>query len=134
MKDNLRPGLTRTETYVTTIDMRARQLKADVFSTPSMISLMERTCTELTEPYLDENEQTVGTHVDVRHLAPTRIGQSVIVTAEIIEVKGNKVRYALSARNDNGNKIGDGTHWRAVIDTAFFANGSLLNSKHGGDL
>jgi fluoroacetyl-CoA thioesterase len=134
MKDNLRPGLTCTQTYVTTIDMRARQLKADVFSTPSMISLMERTCTELTEPYLNENEQTVGTHVDMRHLAPTRIGQSVIMSAEIIEVKGNKIRYKVSAQNDDGAKIGTGMHWRAVIDTTFFAIQAINDSDHGGDL
>ncbi|MSP40255.1 MAG: hypothetical protein EXR70_17335 [Deltaproteobacteria bacterium] len=121
MKDNLRTGLARTQSYVTTIEMRARQLENDVFSTPSMISLMERTCTDLTEPYLNDNEQTVGTHVDVRHLAPTKIGQSVNVSAEIIEVKGNKIRYALSASNDNAVKIGDGTHWRAVINTDNFA-------------
>jgi fluoroacetyl-CoA thioesterase len=133
MKDNLRPGLARTQSYATTIDMRARQLQADVFSTPSMISLMERTCTDLTEPYLNENEQTVGTHVDVRHLAPTRIGQSVIVTAEIIEVKGNKIRYKVSAQNDIGGKIGAGTHWRAVIDTTLFAIQALNESNHGGD-
>ena len=75
MNNEIAPGVTRTRTYQTTMDMRARQLKADVFSTPAMIGLMERTCVELTEPYLDENEQTVGIHVDVRHMAPTRIGQ-----------------------------------------------------------
>jgi fluoroacetyl-CoA thioesterase len=123
MKDTLRPGLTRTETYLTSIDMRARQLVADVFSTPSMISLMERTCTELTEPHLGENEQTVGTHVDVRHLAPTKIGQSVTMSVGIIEVRGNKIRYVVSASNDQGITIGEGTHWRAVIDTIKFANG-----------
>jgi fluoroacetyl-CoA thioesterase len=123
MKDNLRPGLTRTQTYVTTIDMRARQLQADVFSTPSMISLMERTCTDLTEPYLDEDEQTVGTHVEVDHLAPTKIGQSVTMDAEIIEVKGNKIKYFVSASNDDGVKIGEGMQWRAVINTSRFAGG-----------
>ena len=123
MRNGLRPGLRLTQTYATTIDMRARQLQADVFSTPSMISLMERTCTELTEPYLYENEQTVGTHVDVRHLAPTVIGRSVTMNAEIIEVKGNKIRYAVSASNDSGAKIGNGTHWRAVIDMTKFAIG-----------
>jgi fluoroacetyl-CoA thioesterase len=123
MKDNLRPGLTRTQTYVTTIDMRARQLQADVFSTPSMISLMERTCTDLTEPYLDEDEQTVGTHVEVDHLAPTKIGQSVTMDAEIIEVKGNKIKYFVSASNDDGVKIGAGMQWRAVINTNRFAGG-----------
>jgi predicted thioesterase len=123
MKDNLRPGLRRTQSYVTTLDMRARQLKADVFSTPSMISLMERTCTELTEPYLDEDEQTVGTRIEVDHLAPTNIGQSVTMDAEIIEVKGNKINYFVSASNDNGLKIGEGIQWRAVIDTKRFAGG-----------
>ena len=64
MKVDLAPSITRTQSYETTLEMRARQLEADVFSTPAMIGLMERTCVELTEPYLDENEQTVGLHVD----------------------------------------------------------------------
>jgi fluoroacetyl-CoA thioesterase len=114
-------GLNRTATYETTIDMRARQLKTDVFSTPSMISLMERTCTELTEPFLDGNEQTVGIHIDVRHLASTRIGQSVTINAAIIEVKGRRIRYSVQAFNDSGVKIGEGSQWRAVVDTRKFA-------------
>ena len=121
MKTQLNPGLSRTATYQTTLEMRARQLARDVFSTPAMIGLMERTCVELTEPYLEENEQTVGIHVDVRHLAPTNIGQSVTVTAELVEKKGNKLRYAVLAINDQNVKIGDGTHARAVINTARFA-------------
>ena len=123
MKNQLVPGLSCTATYVTTLEMRARQLARDVFSTPAMIGLMERTCVELTEPYLEENEQTVGIHVDVRHLAPTNIGQSVTITAELLEVAGNKLRYAVSATNDQNVKIGDGTHGRAVINTARFAKG-----------
>lgn len=86
-----------------------------------MIGLMERTCVELTEPYLSEKEQTVGIHVDVRHLAATRIGQSVTVIAELLEIKGNKLRYAVSALNEQGIKIGEGTHRRAVINTGSFA-------------
>jgi fluoroacetyl-CoA thioesterase len=121
MKDSLRLGLSRTQSYLTTIDMRARQLKADIFSTPSMISLMERTCTELTEPHLDDNEQTVGMHIDVRHLAPTRIGQTVTVSAQIVEIDGRKIRYAVEASNDEGVGIGTGTQQRAVIDTQRFA-------------
>jgi fluoroacetyl-CoA thioesterase len=121
MNHDLAPGIARTHSYVTTLKMRASQLKADVFSTPAMIGLMERTCVDLMEPYLDENEQTVGIHVDVRHLAPTKIGQSITVTAELLEVKNNKLRYAVSATNDQGVKIGDGTHRRAVINTERFA-------------
>lgn len=120
MKNTIRPGISHTQTYVTTMEMRARQLAADVFSTPAMIGLMERTCVELTAPYLEENEQTVGIHVDVRHRAATKIGQSVTVTAELLEVQGTRLRYAVSAVNDAGKKIGEGTHRRALIDTGNF--------------
>ena len=124
MKDGLIAGLNHTETYVTTLEMRAKQLTSDVFSTPAMIGLMEFTCVLLVAPYLSENEQTVGIHVDVRHMAPTKIGQSVTVTAELLEVKNNKLRFALSAANDQDVKIGEGTHRRAVINTQQFASGS----------
>jgi len=122
MKTSLASGLTRTAIYVTTMEMRAGQLENDVFSTPAMIGLMERTCVDLTEPHLDENEQTVGIHVDVYHLAPTRIGQSVTITTELTEVKDVKIRYSVSAINDKGIKIGAGNHRRAVINTKRFAN------------
>lgn len=120
MTNDVAPGITRTRTYLTTAEMRARQLEADVFSTPAMIGLMEKTCVELTEPYLDPNEQTVGIHVDVRHMAPTKIGQKVTVKAELLEVKDNKLRYSVLATNDEGVKIGEGLHRRAVINTKRF--------------
>jgi predicted thioesterase len=120
MKNNLAAGIVRTATYVTTLEMRARQLKADLFSTPAMIGLMERTCVALTEPYLDEDEQTVGIHVDVHHLAPTKIGQEVTIAAELVEVEKNKIRYSVSATNDHGVTIGNGSHRRAVINTKRF--------------
>ena len=123
MKDGLVPGLIHTQTYRTTLEMRAKQLAPDVFSTPAMIGLMEYTCVLLVAPHLDENEQTVGIHVDVRHIAPTKIGQSVTVTTELLEVKDNKLRFALSAVNDQGVKIGEGTHRRALIDIKQFAPG-----------
>ena len=123
MKDGLVRGLTHTQIYQTTLEMRAKQLAPDVFSTPAMIGLMEYTCVLLVAPHLDENEQTVGIHVDVRHIAPTKIGQSVTVTTELLEVKDNKLRFALSAVNDQGVKIGEGTHRRALIDIKQFAAG-----------
>ena len=122
MKDGLVPGLVHRQTYQTTLEMRAKQLAPDVFSTPAMIGLMEYTCVLLVAAYLDENEQTVGIHVDVRHMAPTKIGQSVTVTTELLEVKDNKLRFALSAVNDQGVKIGEGTHRRALIDIKQFAS------------
>lgn len=123
MKSELKPGLTQTQTYETTAQMRATQLTDDVFSTPAMIGLMEGTCVRMTAPYLDQDENTVGMHVDVYHLALTKIGQNVTVTTEILEVDGNKIRYAVSAINDAGVKIGEGKHRRAVIRPKKFADG-----------
>ncbi|MGB7949898.1 MAG: thioesterase family protein [Candidatus Binatia bacterium] len=124
MKDGLVAGLTHTQTYVTTLEMRAKQLTADVFSTPAMIGLMEGTCVRLIAPYLNDNEQTVGIHVDVRHMAPTKIGQSVTVTATLLEVKNQKMKLVVSAVNDQGVKIGEGTHRRALINTTQFVTPS----------
>jgi predicted thioesterase len=124
MKEGLAPGLTHVQTYVTTQEMRAKQLTVDVFSTPAMIGLMEGTCVRLIAPYLNNNEQTVGIHVDVRHRAPTKIGQSVTVTATLLEVKNQKMKLAVSAVNDQGVKIGEGTHRRALINTTQFVKPS----------
>ena len=125
MKEGLVPGLTHKNVSVVTPEMGVQHFGAgvpSVFSTPSMIGLMERTCVELLTPYLDENEQSVGFHVDVRHLAPTRIGQSVAITATLQEVKERKFRFAVEAVNDKGVKIGEGIHRRALINLKQFTS------------
>ncbi len=95
-----------------------------MLSTPSMIGLMERTCVELLTPFMEEDEQTVGFHVDVKHLAPTKIGQSVTVTATLQEIKERHFRFSVEAVNDRGIKIGDGSHRRALIKISRFTNKS----------
>lgn len=127
MKDGITPGLLHKQNYVTTPEMRARQLGFNVplvLSTPSMIGLMERTCVELLTPFMDENEQTVGFHVDVKHLAPTRIGQSVTITATLLEIKDKRFRFAVEAMNDQGVKVGEGIHRRALINVKQFTSGT----------
>ena len=124
MKSGLTPGLTHKQAFVITTEMGVKHFPAgvsSVLSTPSMIGLMERTCVELLNPYMDENEQTVGFHVDVKHLAPTKIGQSITVTATLLEIKDKRYRFAVEATNDQGVKIGDGSHRRALINVKEFA-------------
>jgi len=89
-----------------------------------MILLMEITCSRLMAPYFEHNEQTVGFHVDVKHLAPTRIGQRVTVTVRLEEVKERRFRFSVEATNDEGVKIGEGTHLRALINLKQFAGKS----------
>ena len=93
---------------------------ARVLSTPHMIGYMERTCRDTVLPWLEAGYDTVGTHVNVAHLAATPIGMSVTFTAEVIRVDGRRVEFRVEAR-DEKEKIGEGTHERAIINVAKFA-------------
>ena len=91
-----------------------------VLATPNMIGLMERTCRDTVLPQLDPGYDTVGTHVNVFHLAAAPIGATVNITAEITAVVERRVEFRVEAW-DEKEKIGDGTHQRAVINVAKFA-------------
>jgi predicted thioesterase len=91
-----------------------------VLSTPHMIGFMEMTCRNTVLPLLDAGYDTVGTHVNVAHLAASPIGMSVAFTAEVIRVDGRRVEFRVEAR-DEKEKIGEGTHERAIINVAKFA-------------
>ena len=93
---------------------------ARVLSTPHMIGFMERTCRDTVLPLLDPGYDTVGTHVNVAHLAASPIGMSVTFTAEVIRVEGRRVEFRVEA-HDEKEKIGEGTHERAIINIAKFA-------------
>jgi predicted thioesterase len=93
---------------------------ARVLSTPHMIGYMERTCRDTVLPWLEAGYDTVGTQVNVAHLAATPIGMSVTFTAEVIRVDGRRVEFRVEAR-DEKEKIGEGTHERAIINIAKFA-------------
>jgi predicted thioesterase len=93
---------------------------ARVLSTPRMIGLMEWTCRETVLPLLDSGYDTVGTHVNVAHLAATPIGMTVTFTAEIIGVTDRRVQFRVAAF-DEKEKVGEGTHERAIINVAKFA-------------
>ena len=87
----------------------------DKFSTPSMISLMERAAIAAIDPYLEEGQTSVGFEVNVRHLAPSDIGATVTAHAELVEINRNRLNFNVEAY-DGDRKIGEGTHRRAIID------------------
>ena len=93
---------------------------ARVLSTPHMIGYMERTCRDTVLPLLDAGYDTVGTQVNVAHLAATPKGMSVTFTAEVIGVNDRRVLFRVEAC-DEKEKVGEGTHERAVINVAKFA-------------
>jgi fluoroacetyl-CoA thioesterase len=93
----------------------------NVFSTPSMIAEMEETCRlMLKEQFIPETDSdSVGTLVNVRHLAATPVGAVVLLTAKIIEFKNHKVTFEVEA-SDKVEKIGEGIHERVVINIPKF--------------
>ena len=84
------------------------------FSTPAMIGLMEGASQQAVDAHLEPGQTTVGFIVNVRHLAPASIGARIVARAELTEMSGNKLTFTVEAY-DGENKIGDGTHVRALI-------------------
>ena len=124
MKDSLKVGMTHEQTITTTPEMGIVHLGPDaprMYSTPAMIQLMEGTCVQFLTPHMREGEQTVGFHVDVKHLAPTQIGQRVTGKVALNEINGRRLLFTVEAFNEDGTKIGEGTHQRAVIEISRFS-------------
>ncbi|HXM39813.1 MAG TPA: thioesterase family protein [Bryobacteraceae bacterium] len=93
---------------------------ARVLATPWMIGWMERTCRNAVLPLLDAGHDTVGTHVNVYHLAATPMGMTVTFKAEVTGVEGRRVSFKVEAW-DEKEKCGEGTHERAIVNIARFA-------------
>ena len=86
------------------------------FSTPAMIQLMEQSAMAAVTDHLGEGEVSVGIEVNVRHLAASDIGATIVARAELVEVDRNRMTFQVEAF-DGDKKIGDGTHKRAIIKT-----------------
>jgi len=93
--------------------------EVSVFATPMMIGIMENAALQAVDSSLPEGYATVGTHLDVRHLAATPVGMSVYATAELVEIDGKKLKFRIEAF-DEQEKIGDGWHGRYIIQTDKF--------------
>ena len=114
---DLQPGLRGTSSLVVADEHTAAHFGAGgvrVFATPMMIGLMENAAFSAIQPLLPAGQSSVGTRIDVRHLAATPIGMQVTTTAELIEVDGKRLVFRVEAR-DEQELIGEGQHERAII-------------------
>lgn len=100
--------------------------EARVLGTPYLIALMEITARNSVKDLLDPGQDTVGTLVNVKHLAATPIGMQVTFRTEVLEVDDRRIVFKVEAF-DEKEKIGEGVHERFVIDVARFA--SRVQSK-----
>jgi fluoroacetyl-CoA thioesterase len=100
-----------------------------VLATPVMIMVMENAALNAIKPYLDTGESVLGTRVDVRHLAPTPVGQRVVGEAKVTKVDGRRIEFSIRATNGN-DEIGVGTHERVVLQLSKLFE--RMKAKFGG--
>jgi predicted thioesterase len=118
MADVLQAGLIFEKTITVTDAMSARHLAGEgvaVFSTPELVRFVEICALEGVRPFLKAGQDTVGTRVDIRHLAATPVGMRVSAKCTLIEVDRRRLAFTFEVR-DELDKIGDGTHERFIID------------------
>jgi predicted thioesterase len=131
MEFSLQPGMTaRIERIVTEDDTAVRfgSGEVQVFATPMMIALMEKAALTAVDPHLPQGYATVGTTVEIAHLAATPVGMTVYATAELVEVDGKKLRFKIEAF-DEQDKIGEGWHGRYIIKTDRFLEATRMKAR-----
>lgn len=107
----------RVEEHHLAVNMGSGDLR--VFATPAMMALMEEAAMRAVAPYLPEGTTTVGGHIASSHVKPTAHGRTVKATAELVAVDGKKLKFVVSASDDEG-LIGEGEHLRFIVDREKF--------------
>jgi len=95
--------------------------QVNVFATPAMISLMEKTAMESIMDYLPKGLTSVGTEINIKHLKATPIGSTVNSESYLKSVSGQKVIFELHAYDEKG-MIGIGKHTRVIVEETSFMN------------
>ena len=129
MMESLKPGIKFEHSFTLT---EAKMVPAlypeaaefqempEVFATGFMVGFLEWACLKSVIPHLDwPNEQTVGTHVNLSHLAASPSGLTVTAKVKLVEVDGRRLKFEVEA-HDGIDTISKGTHERFVINKAKF--------------
>lgn len=102
---------------------------ARVLATPHLVWQLELTAREAILPYLEDGEDSVGTEVNLRHLAATPLGMNVVFRARVEEVSGRRVKFIFEAE-DERELVASGTHERFVVQVGKFV--TRLAAKRAG--
>ncbi len=122
VESRIKVGMEAERRFKVTGDMAASFIGSgdvSVLSTPSMIALMETTARDLVQPHLPPEETTVGTAVNVRHLAPTPVGGEVTVKAKLVEVDRRRLVFEVKCLYGD-TLVGEGTHERFIVNRQKF--------------
>lgn len=131
MDFNLQVGMCLEEEYVVTEADTAIHFgsgQVTVLATPKMIAWMEGASLNAVLPSLPEGFDTVGTSINISHLAATPVGMKVRVVSELVEIKGKLLTFQVKAY-DEIDKIGEGTHGRAIVELNKFIDRTNKKGK-----
>jgi predicted thioesterase len=122
---NIRTGLSnQLEEHVTdansTLSVGSGML--EVYSTPSMIALVEKTSLKCIDPYLEKEQTSIGGLVNVLHLRSTTIGKQVLCKSEVKSVDKKKIEFYVEVY-ENDLLIGKGTHTKFIVNRVSFMIG-----------
>jgi fluoroacetyl-CoA thioesterase len=121
-REIIKVGMSAERTLTVTPDRTVRHViptMPAVFGTPMMIMEMEMASADAVNPHLEPGWVTVGTEVDIRHLAASPVGALVRTTARVIAVERRVIRFAVEAF-EGERKIGEGQHARGLVNLATF--------------
>lgn len=130
----LATGLAGSQTERVTPDRTAASVGSGllpVYATPAMIALMERTASELVAPFLREGEATVGTAIEVKHLAATPEGMEVRCQCVLTAIDRRRLSFAIEVMDAVG-LVGTASHERFIVDTARFMDRAALRRGEAG--
>lgn len=120
-------GIKHEVEIIVTEELTASKMRSGslpVLATPYMVALMEQAASELCDQFVDEGISTVGTALNISHLAPTCVGGKVKAVATLTAFDGRKASFEVEAYDDSG-LIGKGTHERFTIKIESFMKKAL---------
>lgn len=120
---NLKVGMTGEASVIVNASNTALKFGSgavNVYATPAMIGLMENASINAVDRHLPEGYATVGTKIEIKHMAATPIGMKVMANAEVIEIDGLKIKFKVEAF-DEKEKIGEGKHNRYIVKLSDFS-------------
>ncbi len=118
----LEKGIKGIEKETVVMEKTAKEVGSGVlavYGTPCMIALIEKAAQKSVAPYLEEGDGTVGTMLNVKHVASTPLGMEVRSETELIEVDGRRLVFKVSVYDEAG-LIGEGIHERFIVNNEKF--------------
>ena len=127
----LNVGIKGVEKVLVTRENTAKAMGSgtlDVFATPAMIALMEKTAWSSVAGELEEDTGTVGTALNIKHTAPTPVGMEIVCESKLVEINGRCLIFSVKAYDETG-LVGIGTHERFIVGNEKFQKKAELKKE-----